>query len=52
MNEFKILTDKEIDRLEAFLAGGSVSIEQLDRMSLTELYNFMLKVENKRKGKR
>ena len=52
MNEFKILTDKEIDRLEAFLAGGSVSIEQLDRMSLAQIYNYMLEVENKRKGKR
>ena len=44
----RILTDKDIERLELFLAWYHISDDMLNSMSLNELYNLMIKIENKR----
>lgn len=44
----KILTDKDIERLELFLSWYHISDDMLNSMSLNELYNLMIKIENKR----
>lgn len=44
----KILTDKDIKKLESFLAKNYISDDMLNSMSLNELYNLMIKIENKR----
>lgn len=46
----KILTDKEINQLESFLAWYHISDDMLDKLSLNELYNLMIKIESKKKG--
>lgn len=44
----RILTNKDIEKLELFIAKNHISDDLLDRLSLNELYNLMIKIENKR----